>query len=420
MRDRKKRLLELGKDIVILLLIVSALFLGQQSGMFNRLRSGIIAPAGGTDGGVSTGVSAAAAPFSVAVVGESVGGRCGLTYGAARVGEVYERFSAALGEALGSSGEPEPVEESAWRAALSGPGVYFDYLYDQPLSLLAVWLGTEIDGGAASHTARRLCLALEEDGPALYYVRALYGEYYRCETALSASAMSARLQEYPANGALFAFELNADTGVDAYALLEPGLQSYARLTSVNPLRDAAAISALPGLFGFSSVRSYSETDATVFVEGDATLRVSADGTVNYKCKTGGLALGAENMSPQMAVEAARKLCVNGPGASCGAANLGLSALHYDPESDSYFICFEYSADGVPVRMTEGAAAELTVSRGYLTDAVLRYRSYSAEAESIVPLPREQALAAADAASGSALTLTYVDTMQSVVLQWLTA
>ena len=415
----KKRLVELGKDLVILLLIASALLLGARSGVIERLRRNID-PSRETGGAVATNVSAAAVPFAVAVVGENAGGRCGLTCGVARVGETYDRFSAALGEALGSSGEPEQITERQWRAALTGPGVYFDFLYDQPLSLLAVWLGTEIDGGAASHTARRICLSLEGEGLALYYIRARYGEYYRCATALSSSTLSARLRENTANGALFAFEIDENTGVDPYVLLEPGIQSFARVTAANSLRDSTVLASLPGLFEFSSVRSYSESDGTVFVEGEATMRVTTGGTVNYRSKSGGLALGAEDMSAQAAVEAARRLCQNGPGASCGAASLGLSSLRYEQESDTYYISFEYAVDGVPVRLTEGAAAELTVSHGVLQEAVLRYRSYSAEAEAVRPLPREQALAAADAMGGSTLTLTYVDTMRGVSLQWLTA
>ncbi len=419
MAERKKRLLEIGKDILILLLIVSALLLGRQSGMMSGLRSGGIAQSEGR-GNVSAGAVAAAEPFAVAVTDVDSGGRCGLTHGLERVGEAYDRFSAALGEALGSSGEPEQVSEAAWQEALRGPGVYFDYYYEQPLSLLAVWLGTEIDGGAASHTARRICLALEGGSLALYYVRARYGEYYRCATALSASTLSARLQEYAANGAVFAFEIDGETTVDAYTLLEPGLQSYPRVTATNPLRDSALLASLPGLFAFSAMRSYSETDGTVFVEGDATMRVDANGTVTYRCKTEGFALGKAGMDPQTAVEAARALCERGPGASCGSAVLGLSNLQYEQESDTYYICFAYAVDGVPVRFTEGPAVELTISKGFLQEAVLRYRSYTSDADTLVPLPREQALAAAGAMGGGSLTLTYVDTLRSVSLQWLTA
>ena len=419
MRERKKKLLELGKDVVIVLLILSALLLTRATGLITRLRPNAEA-AQTAEGALGTGLTAAAVPFAVAVVSEETGGRCGLTYGSVRLREAYDRYSAALGEALGSSGEPEAVSEEDWRAALTGPGIYFDYLYEQPLSLLAVWLGTEMDGGAASHTARRICLALEGENLALYYIRARSGEFCRCATALSSSAMSARLRESKANGALFAFEMGGDTAVDAYTLMEPGMQSFARVTAANPLREPSLLSALPALFEFGSVRSYSDSEGTVFVEGEATMRVSALGTVNYRCKNGGLVLGAEGTSTQAVVEAARRLCQNGPGASCGAATLGLSALRYEQESDTYYICFEYAVDGVPVRLTEGSAAELTVSRGCLREAVLRYRSYTAEAEAIVPLPREQALAAAEAMGGASLTLTYVDTMRSVGLQWLTA
>ena len=224
MPEKKRRIIELGKDLIILLLIASALLLGFRSGVIDRLRRNID-PAGQPDGPVSTSVSAAAVPFVIAVVGEESGGRCGQTYGVARVGETYERFSAVLGEALGSSGNPEQISEAQWRAALSGPGVFFDFLYDQPLSLLAGWLGTEIVGGAASHTARRICLSLEGDRLALYYIRARYGEFYRCDTALSSSTLSARLKENPANGALFAFELDEDTAVDAYVLLSRGCRA---------------------------------------------------------------------------------------------------------------------------------------------------------------------------------------------------
>ena len=419
MRKGKKRLVELGKDLLILLLIASALLLARQTGALGRLR-----PAGerqGEQGGtVSSGVTAAATPFAMAVVGETYG-RCGLTSGAERVAEMYDRFSAPLGEALGSSGEPEEVSETAWREALAGPSVYFDYLYDQPLSLLSVWLGTEIGGGAASHTARRLCLALEGDALALYYIRARYGEFYRCETALSASSLTTRLSEYSANGAAFAFELSETAGtVDAYTLLEAGMPEYSRVSAVNPLRDPALLASLPLLFEFGSVRSYSEADGTVFVEDDATLRVSSGGTVSYRCKTGALRLGKADMSLQAAVEAARSFCQGGPGASCGAAALGLSSLGYDQENNTYTIGFEYAVDGVPVRLTDGPAVELTISNGALREAVLRYRAYTQEADGILPLPRAQALAAADAMGGGSLTLTYVDTMRAVNLQWLTA
>lgn len=415
----RKKLLELGKDVLIVLLIVSALLLARQTGLFgvgeggNILQSHDVPTENGS-------VSAAALPYYIAAVSES-GGRCGLTRGEAEVTEMYNRFSAILGEALGSSGQPEQVEEAQWRAALTMPGVYFDYLYPQTLSVLSGWLGTEISGSAAAHSARRICLAPEGDSLMLYYIRADSGEFCRCETALSASMLSARMEGYTPNGAQFCFELSEDETLDAYALLEDGIRPINNLSGTNPLRDAGAADRLTDLFGFSgSVRSYSETDGIVYVEGDATLRVSASGTVTYRCQTGGVELGGASASVQTVVEEARRFCMTGPGAVSGAARLGLSGLRYEQTGNTCVITFEYAADGIPVRLTDGAAVELTVRSGVLREAVVHYRSYSAEAETVSPLPQKLALAAVRSVGGGEPLLAYADTRKDVTLQWIAA
>ena len=416
-KDRK-RLLEWGKNVLIVVLVITALMLGSLTGVFGGLRRSD----GLQDDAVlpeSGGVAAAAMPFVMAVADGHVG-RCGVTYGAERIEALYERFSAALGEALGSSGTPEEVTEQQWRAALGGPGVYFDYLYEQPLSVLSAWLGTEVTGGAGAHTARRICLALEGDGLALYYVRARSGGFYRCETALSASAVSARLQEYTSNGASFVWELTEDENLDPYALFEEGLQTLSHAEGTNPIRDTAVSGQLPELFGFAAARSYTEEDDTVYVEGDATLRVSSSGAVNYRCYEEGLELGGAYMSAQAVVEAARALCQRGPGASCGAAKLGLSDVRYDQNTNTYTVCFEYAVDGVPVRLPEGPAAELTVTDGRLQEAAIHFRSYALTTETTTPLPPALAMAAVRAAGGGEPLLAYVDSVSAVNLRWLAA
>ena len=416
----RRKMFEIGKDVLIAALIVSALLLARQTGLFGS---------GGSDGSIlqshdvpteNGSVAAAAIPYYIAAVPES-GGRYGLTHGEERVTEMYNRFSAILGEALGSSGQPEQVEEARWREALTKPGVYFDYLYPQSLSVLSGWLGTEISGSAAAHAARRICLALEEDSLMLYYIRADNGEFCRCETALSASMLSSRMEEYMPNGAQFCFELTEDAAIDAYALMEDGIQSFNSLSGTNPLRDAGAAERLTDLFGFSgSVRSYSETDGIVYVEGDATLRVSSSGTVTYRCQEGGVELGGASASVQTVVEEARKFCISGPGSVCGAARLGLSGLRFEQAGNTCVLTFEYASNGVPVRLTDGAAVELTVQNGTLREAVVHYRSYSAEAETVSPLPQTLALAAVRAVGGGEPLLTYVDTRKEVTLQWIAA
>lgn len=419
MFKNRKKLIEFGKYVLIAALTVSALLLGNLTGVFSGLNGDGILP--GDDPITESGnLTAAAVPYIMAATPDAHSGRYGATYDSVRVEALYNRFSAALGEALGSSGTPVEVNEAQWRAALTGAGVYFDYLYEQPLSVLAAWLGTEITGGAASHTARRICLAMEGDGLALYYMRPRSGGYYRCDTALSVSAFAARLREYTANGASFVWELTEDEDLDAYALLEEGLLTLPAVSGTNPLRDAAASAQLPGIFGLNASRHYSEQDGTVYVEGDATLRVLNSGMVSYRCPEGGLELGGTVMSAQAVVEAARVLCQKGPGASCAAAELGLSGLRYDQGNNTYSVSFEYIINGVPVRLADGAAVELTITDGRLCEAVMYFRSYAPSGETATPLPQGLALAAVRSAGGGEPLLAYVDTRKEVSLQWLAA
>ena len=363
-------------------------------------------------------MSAAAKPFFVAVTPDAVGGRWGITRGDADVTAVYERFSATLGEALGSADTPVQVTEEQWRNALERPGVFFDYLYPQSLSVLAGWLGTETAQTMGEQSARRLCLAAEKDALALYYLRAETGEFYRCGTALTAASIESRLGEYVPNGAKFLWELTEEDTLDAYTLLEDTLPTLPRLTGTNPLRDGAAYEQLPELFGFSgAARSYTEAEGIVYVENDMTLRILNSGTVIYRGGDEGLKLGGPE-ALRTVVEAARVLCQRGPGACCGSAGLSLSALEYDRQKDVCSLRFDYAVDGIPVRMTEGNAVEMTVAGGRLTEATLLFRSYTPEEETVTPLPRMLALAAVRAVGGGEPLLAYTDNHKEIELQWL--
>ncbi len=137
-----------------------------------------------------------------------------MKYNGDALDEAYDWFTASLGEALGSSGDPVEVGMDEWDGALHGSGVFFDYLYDQSLASLANWLGVEISSDASLHTARRLCLAIEDGAVSLYYIRAVDGKAYRCETALNSGTSRVPPRRICPNGAQFAFE--AGEGYDSF------------------------------------------------------------------------------------------------------------------------------------------------------------------------------------------------------------
>ena len=104
-RFDKRRLVEWGKNLLIAALAVSALML---SGIADTARDFIGGETyqprlAGT--GTSLQHSAASHPLTVMVT-SAANAHYGVKYDSAALDEVYTRFTASLGEAIGSAGEP--------------------------------------------------------------------------------------------------------------------------------------------------------------------------------------------------------------------------------------------------------------------------------------------------------------------------
>jgi hypothetical protein len=191
---RDKKHLERAKSILIVVLLISASALLVRSGMFGLKASGASPASAAAQNGSqqSTGQSqkvAVAGPYVIAVT-DSAGSHCGLMYDGTELRQAYDRLSAYLGEALGSAGEPNAVSEKEWFAALKEQGVFFDFAYVQPLSLLASSLSNPMTSSASAHSAARFCIAVEVDETALYYQRGADEKYYKCSTAISGAALA--------------------------------------------------------------------------------------------------------------------------------------------------------------------------------------------------------------------------------------
>ena len=158
--DHRTALRESGKSVLIVALAISALVLAYHVGLFSGLTGlgGVLGESVRQEDIAGAAYVSAASPFTVVVTPEA-GTHCAVQYDGQSLESVYARFSPSLGEALGSSGTPTPVTEEEWYSALAGQGVYFDYLDEQYIPVLARWLGTDVTGGAALHMARRFCLA---------------------------------------------------------------------------------------------------------------------------------------------------------------------------------------------------------------------------------------------------------------------
>lgn len=412
---------EAVKTAAIAVLAALLVLLLREAGVFSELNtSGLFGSAGGTeDTGTDTGYTAAAGPLCIVVTPET-GLHCAVLYDGAALDAAYADFAGSLGMALGSSGEPQAVAEAEWETALSGSGVYFDFRGDQLLSVLAEWLDTPLSSGAGTHTARRLCLARDGDGVALYYARAREsGEYYRCTTKLLWSAISELMENYSPNGAQFNFELDTPFSLVApCSVLLTGQQQVKALTVSNPMLSGSIAEDAMQALGMNSVLAsrYPETDGTqVCVEGNCVLRLSPDGRAAF---TGVSEEGTAQLSETAAIELGRSVCARTLGVSAGAAELMLTFIYQDKDTGDYTLKFDYVVNGLPVVFSDGAAAaEFTISGGAVTAASLVYRTYAYDGGTEQPLPPMLAAAAVQSSGGGEPVLAYFDDMTAVSACW---
>lgn len=414
----RRRLISWLQNAAIALLSCTALILCARTGLFGELTRSVLSLGEGYAEPESGAYGEAATPFAI-VLTPSSGGHCGVIFDAEAISEAYKQLSTSLAEALGSSGEPERAEADSWRRALSGTGVYMDFIYDQPLALIAGWLGTGMNGGAYHHTARRLCLAVEGEGVSLYYMRARDEErgIYRCDTALSAAELSTQLDAFAPNGAVYCFEEGMD-GTDPYVVLQHGQLEIAEAEAHNSHMEASGDAVMDAL-GMNSylATTYTEADGTlVSVEGSATLRIDPDGRLRYtRSLTGD---PAPDMLPADAVELARVIAEKTVGAHSGAAALGLSYIGRLAESGEYVICFDYVLGGIPVSLPSGEhAMQLNLVGNTVTAASMVFRSYALTGRTLYPMPAVQEAAIVAAAGGGEPRLVYADDLEGVSVMW---
>ena len=251
--SRSKRWIERIKSLLILLLSLSAVFLAWKTGLFQRLmpEHEALEPAEPTPG-VSS-YQAAADPVCAAVTGVP-----GLIYGVCYDDEgmraVMQEFRSVLGETLGSASEPVPVEESVWREALLGPGLFLDYGSPIALNVLACWMGTTA-GFEPEQRADQLLLALPAEDRVDFY-----------ETLALGSTLYAGINSFLPNGADFAMQIETLQECAPYTLILRRLPVLHTVTASDE-GGSSAVQTAAELFGIrlNAAGSFQEQEDTVYL-----------------------------------------------------------------------------------------------------------------------------------------------------------
>lgn len=407
----KRRAVEWAKNILIVLLVVSAGLLIYYSGYYSLLWPGAgdsgAAP-DGADGSMTPSLAQSVRPLA-AVVSQADGTRHARAFDADGVSELYSGFAAMLGEAVGSSGAPESIDFSEFCSVIGSQSVLLDFYWTWPLTLLASRLGVDA-AGAADYSARYAALCCRGGGVDLFFSDG--GGYYRCTTGVSETSLAAKIALYRTKNCVFAFE---DERYSGAAPLTPVLDALPDISSVSPAQtqefDLETVFSLLDMNSYA-IHPYSESDGTlVYVGSGKTLRVYTDGSVSLRSEPG--EGESELIECVNAAESFARSCL---GASSGAAELYFAGAKSDA-SGGFRVYFDYCVGGIPVRLAGAEhAAEIYVSGGRVTAAEMHPRTLETGAAQQGLLPPGQACAIA-ASGGGEPRIVYDETASGLVCRW---
>ncbi len=414
----KPRGVEMGKNLLILLLTLSAVALAGRALRYSSpapggLLGGFLPSATPTAPPVtdSLGQGGVHRPVRMALMNEN--GRYATQYSDGETDGLFDYLGPLLGEALGSASPPQPTTRAEWMQALGRIGIYFDFLGPNSLPLLATWLSGETAVTTLTGLSAKLLLAQEPNGDAvrLYYLDAETGSYYSCSTSVQFRDL---IGNYSPNGATFAFESTHYSWLapDVLFLPEPPAPPlYTADGAIDFSNPTARQSFLAALDFFPSSNAiYPTADGWRVLDGTDSLRLSPDGTVTYHSGEGEARYPLPpNASLAEQLETAGRLVGQAMAPHSGSARIYLSGL--TTSEDSVTLTYSYSLSGAEVQLDpEGWCASFTLADGQITDYTLRLRRYSPTTESAVLLPEYQAMAAMDAldARGRFLSLSYFD------------
>lgn len=454
--EKKRSLIEWGKNVVIVLLALSAVYLlgrtqlyvdGAASGW--HLVSGFKTIFSGEEPVSPSQVlgdwSQGTLPRPVRMVVLTPQGSAGIQYDNEALDSLFLEFTNPLADALTGAGTPRQVSEEEFRAALSAqrPGIYLDFLGRVPLTNLTAWLS----GGRAGnvelpHSIRRMLLTLSEDGRVLlYFIDENTGNCYVSETV---SDLAQRLERFvegvSPNGAAFAFQSGeAYASLAPYTLLEGSLPPRPDRFSVSnpvPITDGGEdygdtfASLVLSLSFQPQSMSYRSRDGVTIQEGSEKLRVSDTGQVTYEAADltdprfplVGL---SQNPTEWELVGSAwsfvERVFQTGTTTSlCGDARLYVQGL--EETENGVAVLIGYQLDGAAVVVGPlGCAARIEIADGAITGFQLQLRKYTYMEQGPQVLPELQATAALEAqeAQGSELMLYYYDDLRSdeVTADW---
>ena len=402
-----KRLTELLKSILIVLLLCSLILLAVASVPTDTLRESPwlssllqpVAPLLGLPQAELTYVAAApivqdaAQPVAISV--RNSAGRSTAMWDFAELDARFDSLGSYLGQALDTAETFTKVSRLQLQSALCGTGVYFEYGVSLPAYLAASWLGANLE--AAVPNTEACLLSVQNSAVQLY----LIGETsYVAQTHLPADELSDLLETYRPDGSRLVCETDSPLW---YLSILPGGVTAIPGGSVTNHISARLVEQLATDLGFNPYGEgrYTDSAGTLhFSEAGCSLEIEAGGRILLNASEDRFSANGPDLAAL--VETARHLTDLAIGGDAGAARLYLSGVHVD--EDTTVCTFDYFYSGIPVISGSGSAASVTFRGTAVTQMTAQPLQFSPNEQTIYPLPAAQA--AALLSEGDPLTLQY--------------
>lgn len=418
---KRRRALELLKDVLIVALACSALWLSGRIHPLVRLgglqgSEEMIPGLGQSQEGAR---AEAARPLRLSINQADGAGnllRWGVEYDTDQSDALFQQVASILVEALSGAGAPEEITRAQWEQALQAvPGVVFDFQGTIPVPVLVGWLAGEETGLEGS--VRRLALTIYENQTALYFRDESTGKYYRCLSAMAGTfTMAEDLGALGGNGAVYAFEEKAYALLDPDTLISQATPQPEVYAAANPVAGGQEdLETLMADLGLSVDNSsfYPAVDGQVARLGGDTLRLYDRGCAEFQAGDEGderfqVGTGGSQATLFESVELCRQLTAAALNSRCGEARFFLSAVRQTEEGLE--VVFQYCLDGAVVLLEDGYAARYLVRDGQIAQFWLNFRNYTSTGKTSVVMPVLQAVAAMEAKDlrGEELLLMYTD------------
>ncbi|WP_298021340.1 hypothetical protein [uncultured Dysosmobacter sp.] len=420
MEEKQRKRRDFRQNVAIALLSVSAVILFAQTQLYNLgvdIGSSYFDRLTGvpvqTDSAAGGQLSDLAAPVRVAVTG-TYGRYANVTLTTADQ-ELFSPLSTLLCGILGSAQTYTTCGGQEFLDALSGPSVYYDFLSPLPLSVIAGFVDAEWD---VELSARRLVVSAQGDSVVLYLLDDA-GRYLRCATAVSAAELEEAVSHYELGNDMFAFD-GAESNshyqeISPLSLLPAELPALPCLTVDSSLSDTTWLLNALG-FNPNTQNRYQESSGTeVIMEGERALYIRPDNSIYYQ--SGGepfLTISAAEEVPTLREAAAGTGLLLNALLSPITSDAGLYLESIRQNGAVTVLCFAYQVSGVPIRLSGGCAAEVTLTGNAVSALSLRFRQYAIAGEDSLLLPLRQAVAIAAKQQGAELTIGYADNGGSTI------